>query len=103
MTTYRVGERVRVVGPAESKWLGKEAVIVGPLQSMIVTYSPNGRRAKSRERVHPLSVAGIGCISLCGRRIVGFPEFLEPIIPEGAQPAEWSACEWQPEDMRTPA
>ena len=103
MTTLMVGQRVRVVGPAACRWLGQEAVIVGPLESMIVHHYTGERGAKTREMGHLLSVAGLGRVSPSGRPIAGLPEFLEPIIPEGAQPAEWSACEWQPEHMRTPS
>ena len=101
MTTFHVGQRVRIVRANNiAEMLGREAIVIGPLYNARVV----GRDGRTYMKYcHDVDVSGFGRIAPNGLKMAAPPGALEPIIPEGAQPAEWSACEWQPEHMRTPA
>lgn len=84
MSKFFVGQRVRVIKADRAlECVGREARVVGDL-----------RLASDRElgvwEGFPTEVDGIGHIGPRGRKYVFPPEFLEPILPEGSAPSEFT-------------
>jgi hypothetical protein len=106
MTTFYVGQRVRVV--AGDYFVGCEGRVVGPLS---MSYS---NRDRAFTYGYPVQVDG------ADNRIVGEgsytmfasgeygcftprPSKLEPILYDGNKTVEWSECLWQPNRQGAPA
>lgn len=90
MSRFYVGQRVRIVGAGESKFLiGKEAIIRA---IDVMAYS----RAKGGWYVGHETDA----INHAGVTFVGYPYQLEPITDPGRELVSWESCAWKPEHLR---
>lgn len=89
MTTFRVGQRVRLKYLRDPIWnflAGREGQIVA------VGDFP---ASKQHRLAHQYKVRIVGF-----QRLGGFiGSQLDPIIPEGMQPVSWESCLWQPEGV----
>lgn len=84
MAKFFVGQRVRVVhSDYAPECIGFEARVVGPLEHC--------ERSSGEEwDGYPIEVDGIGTRSHQGGRLVFPPSYLEPILPEGSAPSEFT-------------
>lgn len=89
MATFRVGQRVRIVGALkEFEYLiGKEAVVTSGLLPVAGFLE------------HRLEIDGVPPPPHCTCWSAA-PGHLEPIQPERNQMVEWSECAWQPPHLR---
>ena len=89
MSALRVGTRVRIVRAYHPEHLGLETRIraFGDFRGrynntfLLMSIELEARDSK-------------------GRHLCANPEQLEPILPEGAAPAKWEECVWQPGHVR---
>lgn len=92
MTTFYVGQRVRIVrATLNPHLLGTEARIVGP-------YRKGKNSTLPAWSGWPLDVRGSS-----GKRIVATEDCIEPILYDGNKTVEWSECLWQPSHQGAPA
>jgi hypothetical protein len=87
MAAFYVGQRVRMVRPRHSQFIGDTGVIVA-----LYEQTPGLRYAHNCDvRWDKPAPAHFATYTHTDR--------LEPILPEGWQPVEWSECLWQPEGI----
>lgn len=88
MTTFYVGQRVRIVrGINHPEWVGQEA--------RITRVNCTGQDGSGGFYVGD----EIDRRNKFGRPAICHKGSLEPIVPEGMQPVEWSECLWRPEGL----
>lgn len=84
MSKFFVGQRVRIVRAKTAiECIGREGRIIGPL------CVARNRKCGIWEGF-PTEVDGIGHIDPEGMSYVFRPEYLEPILPEGSAPSEFT-------------
>lgn len=84
MAKFFVGQRVRVVhSDYVPECIGLEARVVGPLEHCL-------RSSGEEWDGYPIEVDGIGTRSPRGGRLVFPSSYVEPILPEGSAPSEFT-------------
>lgn len=86
MATFRVGQRVRIIGGRLNMYVGVEAIIKSNLR---LANDGRGRLWYG----HELEMIGVGELDFLP---VYSPKYLAPIQPEHNQTIPWSECLWQP-------
>ena len=88
MTTFFVGQKVRIIrAHHHPEWIGQEA--------RITRVNCTGQDVDGSFYLGD----GIDRINKFGIPVIAPKGSLEPIVPEGMQPVEWSECLWQPEGL----
>ena len=84
MSKFFVGQRVRIVGADTAiECIGREARVIG------VLHVAHNRKIGFWEGL-PVEVDGIGHFNSRGWPYVLRPDYLEPILPEGSAPSEFT-------------
>lgn len=86
MSTFKVGQRVRIVGPSTSASIGREATVVSDLRFGPI-FTQDGQIDAS---YYLISIRGIGERADDGRRHARMPHHLEPIVPDGHRSGDYT-------------
>jgi hypothetical protein len=92
MSKWFVGQRVKLARPIKPSWLGAE----GHIYTLLDKEYPPGTAVAENGLSNTIPVNCIVVWDCDGETHMQHTDQLEPIVPEGMQPASWEDTVWDP-------